>query len=104
MRDSGDIENELRQVRKERKELEEKKKKINKTGLAIALIAAIIILLFFLLGCTSKQEDYTIKVIKSVEIGNCQVVTFANKFTYYTLYLPPIPKYKEGDIVNTDLK
>lgn len=68
----------------------------------IGVIVLIILILFLVFGCKPKQEDYTFIVVKSIQVDSSQVVTFANKFTHYTLWLPLRPKYEVGDTINAD--
>lgn len=70
-------------------------KSVNNLWKAIVFI----FVLFIIFGCTPKQEDYKFEVTKVVIVNNCQVVTFANKFDYYTLWCPLEPKYEVGQII-----
>lgn len=69
-------------------------------GFVVGVIMVIILILFLVFGCKPKQEDYNFVVVKSVQVDSTQVVTFANKITYYTLWLPLEPKYEVGDTIN----
>lgn len=83
----------------EKAEIESKIKKFN-LGFSFSIIIAIILILLLVFGCTPSKEDYVFKVTKVVEVNDCQVVTFANSFDYYTLWLPLEPKYKVGQIID----
>lgn len=95
---------------KMRQDLEDQKAQIEtdvkrfKFGFAAGIILLIILILFLAFGCKPKQEDYTFVVIKSVQVDSSQVITFANKVTHYTLWLPLEPKYEVGDTINANLK